>query len=43
MFWEKMISETMIDYFNRIGFVINPYGVNLALDKKIIRDIKGNN
>lgn len=26
-----------------LGFVINPYGVNLALDKKIIRDIKGNN
>ena len=25
MFWEEMISDTMKDYFNRIGFTIDPW------------------
>ena len=25
MFWEEMISDTMKDYFNRIGFNVNPW------------------
>lgn len=30
----------LVESNQNIGFVIDPYGANLALDKKIIRDIK---
>ena len=41
--FEQYANLLLMESNNNLGFVINPYGVNLALDKKIIRDIKGNN
>lgn len=40
--FEQYANFLLMETNKNLGFVIDPYGVNLALDKNIINDIKNN-